>query len=255
MTLNELDKYFRAFLKIEDYPSDPSRNGIQIQNSQPNSKQITKIAFAVDACEQSALEAAHAGAQLLFVHHGLFWGGCDPIVGHTYHRYSAFLSNDLALYACHIPLDANFPYGNNYGLAERLKLKDIQSFGIWKGMSTGVKGRLKKPLSIEELVQNVLLPDEKPNAVFPFGKNQIETVGIISGGGGEDYIQAVDAGLDAFITGEVEHQLFHYIKENKINVIAAGHYQTETVGVNLIKQKVEKELGLETIFIDIPTGL
>ncbi len=255
MTLNELDIYFREFLKIEEYSADPSKNGIQIQNSQPDSKQIKKIAFAVDACEQSALEAASAGADLLFVHHGLFWGGCDPIVGHTYKRYSAFLNNNLALYACHIPLDANNPYGNNYGLAKRLGLKDVQSFGTWKGMSTGVKGRLKETLSIQELEKKVLLPGEKANIVLPFGKKQIETVGIISGGGGEDYIQAVEAGLDAFITGEVEHQLFHYIKENEINVIAAGHYQTETVGINLVRQKVEKELGLETVFIDIPTGL
>ena len=120
MTLCELDNYFRGFLKIEDYATDPSRNGIQIQNSAPDKKQIKKVAFAVDACEATALAAVENGADLLFVHHGLFWGDCEVITGSVYARYNAFLKNDLALYACHIPLDANNPYGNNYGLAARL---------------------------------------------------------------------------------------------------------------------------------------
>ena len=255
MTLNEIDAWFKSFLKPEEYGADPSRNGIQIQNSAPDTKEITKVAVAVDACEQTALEAAKAGAQLLFVHHGMFWGDCEPIVGHVYKRYQAFLKNDLALYAMHIPLDANNPYGNNWGLAARIGLKNVEPFGQWKGMTLGVKGQLDKPCSIEELAKNVLNPGEKPVTVLPFGKKEIKTVGIISGGSGDDVWQAIEHGLDAFVCGEFEHQLYHYAKENGINVIAGGHYQTETVGINLVRQKIEKELGLETIFIDIPTGL
>ena len=255
MTLNEFDHWMKSFLKPENYLADSSRNGIQIQNSEPDSKQITKIAVAVDASEETALKAVENGAQVLFVHHGFFWGGCDTITGSVYKRYSAFIKNDLALYAMHIPLDANNPYGNNYGLAARLDLTDIEPFGQWRGMSTGCKGKLKTELTCEELAKKVLNPGEKPLAVLPFGKKLIKTVGIISGGGCDDVEQAVQEGLDAFITGEAIHQYFHYIKENQINFIAGGHYQTETVGVNLVRHKIEKELGIETVFIDVPTGL
>lgn len=120
MTLNELDKWFRSFLKIEDFANDVSKNGIQIENSAPDAKQIKKIAFAVDACEETVQKAAAANADVLFVHHGLFWGGCETITGSFYKRVAPFLKNDIALYGCHIPLDANNPYGNNYGLLPEL---------------------------------------------------------------------------------------------------------------------------------------
>ncbi len=255
MTLYELDNYFRGFLKIEDYARDPSRNGIQIQNSAPDKKQIKKVAFAVDACEATALAAAKNGADVLFVHHGLFWGDCDVITGVVYARYSAFLKNDLALYACHLPLDANNPYGNNYGLAARVGLKNLKPFGEWRSNMIGVQGELDAPLSIEQLAEKVLKPGEKPLAILPFGKKEIKTVGIISGGAAEDVCQAVSCSLDAYVTGEVDHEIYHYVLESKINMIGAGHYQTETIGVNLVREKLEKETGIETIFIDIPTGL
>ena len=255
MTLKELDEYFRSFLHPENFSSDPSRNGIQIQNSEAFTKEIKKIAFAVDACQESALKAAEEGADLLFVHHGLFWGGCEVLTGSFYKRIAAFIKNDLALYAMHIPLDANNPCGNNYGLATRLGLKNTEIFGQWRGMFLGVKGELSEPLSVDELAEKVLNPGEKPLCILPFGKEKIRTVGIISGGADDDVGQAVEEGLDAYITGEMSHQLYHFVKESKINMISAGHYQTETVGVNLVAKKVREELNIETVFIDIPTHL
>lgn len=255
MTLNELDKYFRDFLRIDEFSNDVSRNGIQIENSAPDTKQITKIAFAVDACAETAEKAAKEGAGLLFVHHGLFWGGCETITGVHYKRVAPFIKNDVALYACHIPLDANNPYGNNYGLAARLNLQNLEPFGEWRGMVLGVKGILPEPLSAEELASKILRPGENPLAVLPFGKKEIRSVGIVSGGACDDVYMAVQQNLDAYVTGEVEHIIYHYVQESGINFIAGGHYQTETVGVNLVKEKIEKELGLETVFIDIPTDL
>jgi dinuclear metal center YbgI/SA1388 family protein len=255
MTLNELDQYFNSFLKKENFCADPSLNGIQIQNSEPDKKQIKKVAFAVDACEATALEAAKQGADVLFVHHGLFWGGCQTVTGSFYKRIASFIKNDLALIAYHIPLDANVPYGNNAGLAERIGLKEIETFGEWRGMKIGLKGKLPSPLSIEELSQKVLLPGEKTLAVLPFGKKEISTVGVVSGGASEDVEQAIEQGLDAYITGEASHELYHYVEECAMNMICAGHYQTETLGVNLVKEKLEKETGISCIFIDIPTKL
>lgn len=257
MTLKEIDEYFNSFLKKENFSGDPSRNGIQIQNSAPATKQITKVAFAVDACVETAKLAAESGTQLLFVHHGLFWGGCDTLVGNVYERIASFIKNDLALCAYHIPLDANNEVGNNYGLAKKLSLKNCEPFADWRGMTIGVKGELENYMSVNELEKAVCaaIGNVTMRAVLPFGKSQIKTVGIVSGGAGEDVEQAVASGLDAYITGEVDHELFHYIKENKINVIAGGHYATETVGVQLVMEKLQKEKGVECIFIDVPTGL
>ena len=259
MTLNELDLYFRSFLKIEDYLMDVSKNGIQIQNSSPNGKQIKKVCFAVDACAETAEKAVQAGADVLFVHHGLFWPEIGTITDSVYKRISPFIKNDIALYACHIPLDANNPYGNNYGIASRLNLKNLKPFGEWRGMLCGVKGELEKPLTVEELVEvaHSHNKNEKPLCVLPFGKKLIKTVGIISGGGaGEDDIrQAVEQNLDAYITGEAEHSSYHYIKESGINFIAMGHYYSETVGVQLVAKKLSEETDIQTEFIDVPTNL
>ena len=95
MTLKELDRYFRDFLKPEEYSADPSMNGIQIENSDVEGKPIKKIAYAVDACHQTVMEAARQKADMIFVHHGLFWGDCEPIVGHVYKRISSFIKKLL----------------------------------------------------------------------------------------------------------------------------------------------------------------
>lgn len=255
MNLYELDAYFNSFLHKEDFSSDISLNGIQIENSAPETKEIKKVAFAVDACESTALRAAQAGADVLFVHHGLFWGRCQTITGNHYKRIAAFLKNDIALCAYHIPLDANAEVGNNFGIARRMGLLDVQPFGKWRGMTLGACGTLPKAVSVDELARILFPEGEKPSHILPFGKKEIKKVAVISGGAGDDFDQAVQIGADAYVTGEVGHEEFHAIEESGINVIAGGHYQTETVGVKLVQAKLEKEKGLETIFIDIPTGL
>ncbi len=255
MTLNEFDAYLNAFLKKEDFPGDPSRNGIQIQNSQPDKIEIRKVAFAVDACEATAKAAAEAGAQVLVVHHGLFWGGCETLTGSFYKRAASFIKNDLALIGYHLPLDANNPYGNNYGLAAALGLEKLQAFGEWRGMTIGVQGEFENPVSPEELSASLAKITKTKPRLLAFGKNEICTLGIISGGAGEDVEQAVELGLDCYITGEFQHEQYHYAEECGINVIAGGHYGTETMGVSLLKEKIEKELGLSTFFIDLPTDL
>ena len=255
MTLKEFDNYINSFLRREDYSKDISLHGIQIQNSDADGRQIKKIAFAVDACEASAKAAVEQGADLLFVHHGLFWGHCQTITGSFYKRIAAFIKNDLALCAYHIPLDANIPYGNNFGLAAKLGLVNCEQFGSWRGMILGIKGELPQELTIDQLSQKLLGPDLPARAKLSFGEEKIKTIGIISGGASEDVADAVEEGLDCYITGEFAHEDYHFAKEMGINVIAAGHYQTETIGVNLIMQKVQSELGLECVFIDQPTGL
>ena len=255
MTLNEIASYFDSILKPELYSRDPSLNGIQITNSAPDSKQITKVAFATDACVATAELAVKNGAQLLFTHHGLFWGGCQCITGTHYQRIKAFLQNDLALYASHIPLDANHEVGNNFGIARHLGLKDIKPFGFWHGMELGAVGDLEEEISVEELSERLFPDGKKVLRIYPFGKQSVKKVAVISGGAADDADQACAQGADCFITGEVTHQDFHVIKELGMTVIEGGHYQTETFGVQLMAKKLENDTGLKTIFIDFNTGL
>lgn len=255
MTLIEFDNYINAFLKKEDFSSDISLNGIQIQNSDPKHKEIKKIAFAVDACEESVNKAAEIGADILFVHHGLFWGHCQTITGSHYKRIAPFIKNDIALCAYHIPLDANNPYGNNYGIAKKLNLQNTKTFGVWRGMVLGVSGYLENELTVEQIAEKISRFGNSPKILLNFGSKLCKSVGIISGGASEDVEYAVQEGLDCYITGEFAHEQFHFAKEMGINVIGAGHYETEIFGVCQIMEKVKKELGLECHFIDIPTDL
>lgn len=255
MNLFELNNYLNSFLCKENFLSDPSKNGIQIQNSDPLAKEIKTVAFAVDACEKSALIAAQNNADVLICHHGLFWGNCTPIVDSHYKRISAFIKNDLALIAYHLPLDANNPYGNNFGLAHKIGLKNTEQFGFWHNMKIGVRGEFDYPKSIDEISLLIGKHTHTEPQKFSLGKKQIKTVGISSGGSSDLTQQAADEKLDLFISGEFAHEDYHLAQELGINVIAAGHYGTEIIGVSLIKEKIEKELALKTIFIDLPTGL
>lgn len=255
MTLFELQDYFNSFLKPENYSKDIAINGIQIQNSEPKTYEIKKIAFAVDACEVTIKTAAEDGCDVLFTHHGIFWGNSTAITGSHYKRVAPLIQFDMALISYHIPLDANIPYGNNFGIAKRLDLQNIEPFGNWRGMTIGLKGTLPKEMTTIQIARKILRPESTPIMVIDCAKNANRTVGIISGGAGADVDQAVAENLDVFITGSFEHESYHYTKESEINLIAGGHYETETVGVNLVMEKVKNELGIECVFIDTPTRL
>lgn len=274
MTLIEFDKWADSFLKLGNYTADVSMNGIQVQNSDPNGKPIKKVAFAVDACLETIQKAAAAKADILFVHHGLFWGSPIAVAGSHYNRIKALLDADMALYACHIPLDANSECGNNYGLARKLGMEKLEPFGEWRGMMVGVKGEFPKPVSVDELVEKLESGGDKCTAVLPFGsavtadsagtvrteaydtsRAVIKSAVVISGDGESDAEAAAASGADAFITGEVGHVCYHLAKENQFTIIAGGHYNTETIGVSLVMEKLARETGIKTVFIPAPTGL
>jgi len=255
MTLNEFDTWADSFLRRNDFLADISMNGIQVQNSSPDGKQIKKVAFAVDACFETIEKAAAENADILFVHHGLFWGSPLAVSGNHYKRIKALLDADMALYASHIPLDANKEYGNNYGLAKMLGLEKLEPFGEWRGMTVGVKGEFKTATTIQNLVKVLESDGAKCNAVIPFGPKELKSAVIISGDGESDAETAADSGADVFITGEIGHVCYHMAKENGLTIIAAGHYNTETVGVSLIMKKLECETDIQTLFVPAPTGL
>lgn len=253
MKANELASYLDNALDSDCFASnDPSRNGLQVDG---DGRELSRVAFAVDACVETIERAAAAGADMLVVHHGLFWKDIELVVANHRKRLLALLSTGIALYASHLPLDAHSELGNNAALADRLGIQDRQRFGQWKGSLIGWKGSLAEPVSLDKALSLVLSSGELPLHVLPFGPERITSVGVVSGGGAAEMYQAIDEGLDLFVTGEIGHEEYHHALENGISVIAAGHYQTETLGVRRLAAHLGSEIGMDTIFIDVPTGL
>ena len=252
MNLNELDSYFRSFLAIDDLAgTDISLNGVQVENT----ADIKYIAFAVDACLEVFKRAKEAGAQMVFVHHGFFWGHEQPLTGSHYRRLKFLLDNDIALYAAHLPLDIHPDLGNNVSLAQAAGLTDLKPFSDYRGIKVGVKGFFQNPVTTEQVLENLGYDRAELLAYLPFGKEKNLTGAVITGGGEHDVADAIDEEIDLYITGDAAHVVYHTCLENRINMVSAGHYRTEVYGVQNVAKKVSDELALKTVFIDVPTGL
>lgn len=253
MNITEFDAWCRSFLEIDALKDkDDSLNGIQVGRSDAA---IKKAAFSVDACSESIRRSRELGADVLFVHHGLFWGEPARIEGVLLERLKLLLSSNIALYACHLPLDMHPEVGNNAVLADLLSLRNRVPFGVYHGIPIGISGAVEVPLSIREVVKLILPDNSEPRAVISAGKEKISTIAIVSGGAPFEAFQAFGKGIDLYITGEPSHSIYHHLIENKLNFVAAGHYATEIWGVKAVSEKLANEKGIETVFIDIPTGL
>jgi dinuclear metal center YbgI/SA1388 family protein len=253
MTTGKLDAFFADLLDVYGLAgTDVSLNGLQVDN---DGAEVRKIAFAVDACRETFERAAAGGAGMLFVHHGLFWKEPLRIAGNHRQRIKALLDRNIALYAVHLPLDRHPRWGNNAVLAERLGLVDCEPFGLYHGCKIGFKGTLEKPLRIEEAVARIAFMDRPPLGIFPFGPEESRSAAVISGGAAEEALQAIDEGLDLFVTGESSHQVYHEALEGRLNMIAGGHYSTEVWGLRKVMEQCAAQLNMDVEFLDVPTGL
>ncbi|NUB89430.1 Nif3-like dinuclear metal center hexameric protein [Haloterrigena sp. SYSU A558-1] len=242
-------------LRIADYADlDASANGLQIG---PDEAEIERVAVAVDGVRETFDRAIEADADLLVVHHGLSWGGFDRVTGRTYDRIAPLIENDLALYVAHLPLDGHQELGNAAGVADVLDLADRTPFGELGPEYIGQRGTAAEPYAPEELqgrLERELETDGRPVQHLAFGPDEIEDVAIVTGSGVDWLDEAVDAGADALVTGEGKQKAYHEAKEAGIHVFLAGHYATETFGVRSLQELVE-EWGLETSYLEVPTGL
>lgn len=253
MTLMELDRWLAGFLGLAALNGiDPSRNGLQVAR---RAAEVRKVAFAVDASLETFRRAAEWGADMLFVHHGLFWEEPLRIVGTLYERIRLLVERDLALYAVHIPLDMHPEVGNNIGIARLLGLGDIAPFGDWKGMKIGFKGTLPSPMSIDEVCSRLAGRQGEKVRSLPFGPAEVRSIGVVSGGAPWEALQAIEQGLDCYVTGEAAHGIYHHCLEARIHCIFAGHYHSETFGVRELAGRLARDTGLETTYLDVPTGL
>ena len=247
--LGPLVAYLDRFLSVSEFPDPGALNGLQVQAEGA----ISRIAAAVDACQVTVDAAAASNANLLLVHHGLFWGDPQPVTGRHHRRLKKLLDNDIALYSAHIPLDCHPEVGNNAVLCRRLGIGDVRPFGDYHGTAIGLMGTL--PESRDKLVARLAEILGSSPHLIPGGPAAVQKVGVVTGCGGSMIDQARDAGIDTFITGEGNHHSHFDAEEWGINVIYGGHYATETFGVQALAGHIEQKFGIPWEFIDHPTGL
>jgi dinuclear metal center YbgI/SA1388 family protein len=253
MTLAEIDRWLNEFLDLDRFAGlDSSLNGLQVAGPD---REVTRAAFAVDASLETFRRAADGGAQILVVHHGILWDRQSRITGSTWERVRLLIEKNLALYAAHLPLDAHAEVGNNAGIARALKLIDVQPFGMHRGAALGCKGRMPEARSLEEVVALLTVRQGEPVKTLPFGPPLVRTVGIISGAAPWGAAQAIAEGLDLYITGEPAHEIYHHCLEQRIHAIFAGHYHSESFGVQALALRCAQETGVQTTYLDVPTGL
>lgn len=234
--------------------ADASANGLQVGSGD---REIQHVAVAVDAAMETFERAAAAGADLLVTHHGLFWGETEPITGTHHERVATLLGNDLSLYVSHLPLDGHGTLGNAACIADLLELEGRSPFGHHGGEYVGQRGTLPDPLSIGTLagqLQPHLDTGGRDIKLLNFGPDPVLDVAIVTGSGVDFLDEAVDAGADVLITGEGKQYIYHEAREHGIHVVLGGHYATETFGVRAVAELMDS-FGLETTFLDCPTGL
>jgi dinuclear metal center YbgI/SA1388 family protein len=225
---------------IED--AESAYNGLQFQNS----GKISKIAAAVDASLETIEKIITIGVDLLIVHHGLFWGKTIPVTENIYKKYKLLMDHDIAVYSCHLPLDAHMEIGNNACLAKLLKLTNVVQAFEYHGVKIGVIG----DRSVERPQLKVLLGSIFLRVIaMEFGPENIEKIGIISGGSGSLIIQAKDCGVGTVIVGECQQYHYNIARENGINTYICGHYATETFGVDALGKAIAQKFSLPFEFI------
>ncbi len=250
MKRREMVDYLNGFMRVAEI-GDASLNGLQVQGPE----EISKIAFAVDYSSRAAQRAAKAGAQLLVVHHGLFWGKEQPITGLLYRRVKEMFELGIGLYAVHLPLDVHPEVGNGISVCRALDLRELEPFGHSHGVEVGLRGILPQAKSTDDFAKDLTALFGDGIVEFRFGLDKIETVGVITGGGSSMVDQAVVAELDAFVTGEIKHGAYFVGEEGGVNLYACGHYATELTGINALMAHIAGKFGAEAVLIDIPTGL
>jgi dinuclear metal center YbgI/SA1388 family protein len=260
VALQTIVGYLDHYLRIGEVPDEPNAvNGLQVQNG---SGSVSRIVAAVDASlatiqgvKTTATGPAPDDHPLLLVHHGLFWDGNLPLTDRRYRRVRALLEHDIALYSAHIPLDLHPEVGNNAVLARQLGLGAIEPFDTYRGVSIGMRGRLPTPVQRDAFVATIeQLLGAKPRLI-PGGPARSHRIGIITGAAGGRIAAAREAGLDTYLTGEGAHHTYFDAMELGVNVIYAGHYATETIGVKALAAQLGERFALPWEFHDHPTGL
>jgi len=240
---DDILEYARELLDLDAY-DDYGPMGMQVVGGDD----VAKIAAGVSSSRELFERAAEAGAQLLIVHHGLFWQNDPRIVDRQMRgRLEALFRGDITLAAYHLALDAHPDLGNNALLARELGVGALERVLEW-----GFGGRLDPPLAIDQLAQRLHEATGQEPRVFDGGPDRIERVAVITGGAARLFPQIAATGYDAFVTGEPAEPTLHAARELRTHFLAGGHYATETSGIKALAEKLAERFDLEWEFLDLP---
>jgi dinuclear metal center YbgI/SA1388 family protein len=232
--------------------SDSSFNGLQFEGR----PEIKKAMFAVDSGIEVFEAAARENADILIVHHGIFWREANPsVTGVMKRRLDILYKSQISLYASHLPLDRHHKYGNNARIINLLGAEIREGFVFREGKNIGWIGEFTGPKKLENIQLKLEQEIGDKFLILPFGKKEIKSLAVCSGGAGhQEFYSALSKGVDLYITGEAS-DIYHAAKDAGLNVIFAGHHATETFGVKALSSLVGKKFGIEAVFRDIKTGL
>jgi dinuclear metal center YbgI/SA1388 family protein len=238
---------------VPDYPN--ALNGVQFANV----GDIERVAAAVDFSTETVNRTIATEARLLLVHHGMFWGGVQPIVGHRHQRLLALVTHDVAVYAAHLPLDVHPELGNNALLAKRLGLQPSAGFARYQSIDVGLSGTSDLPTRVIAERTAALSAEYGGTLVAPtFPPDRVtHRWGLCSGAGADSATvrEAAEKKLDTLIVGEGPHHTAVEARELGIVILYAGHYATETLGVRALAERLAAQFAMTSTFIDAPSGL
>lgn len=250
MMRSELVGYLNEFLRIEEI-RDYGPQGLQVEGR----SEVNRIVGMVDSQMPCVLEAVTRGADMLLVHHGIFWGPSQPLRDALGNLVRTMFTADLNLYAAHLALDAHPEVGNNAELARRLGLEIIEQWGQVNGVDLAVLAFDPHGVKLDLLVDRFEQQIGPVKLVQAHGPRTIKRVGIMSGSGAKAIQEAKALGCDLYITGETSHAHYYEALNAGINVIYGGHYTTETVGIQALGRHLQARFDLEFEFVDLPTGM
>lgn len=233
--------------------SDFAPNGLQV----PGPEDVRTIVTGVSASAELFERAAEQGADLVIVHHGLFWYRAPlSMTPAAKRRLQLLFEHDMGLAAYHLPLDGHPQIGNNALLAEGLGGVEHEPFAFHEGAAIGVHARFEGDgISPRQLAERVRALTDRAPLTFLDGPPLVRTIGIVSGSGADYLSHAAEAGLDAFLTGEPAERVMSQAREERIHFLAAGHYATETLGVRRLGELLAERFGIEHVFVDVPNPI
>jgi dinuclear metal center YbgI/SA1388 family protein len=255
-TIHEIAGYADELLETGTTPDYPNAlNGLQLENQ----SEITGIAAAVDFSTRAINGAIGMNANLLVVHHGMFWDGAGPLRGPSYKRLRLLLENDIAVYSSHLPLDRHPTLGNNVLLAKQLGLKPDAAFAEFEGIFIGVSGESEiETTTLIERARRFAKSCGSDVRTTPVGKNRETKRWAICTGAGASagtLKEVCEMKIDTLIVGEGPHWTAIYAEENELAIIYAGHYATETLGVHALVEHLGNRYSISSSFVSAPTGL
>ena len=232
---------------------DLGPNGLQV----PGPREVRRVVTGVSAQKELVERAVEEDAQLVLVHHGLFWDflptGLSPVLAE---RLRPLFKHDVALAGYHLPLDAHHELGNNAILADGLGCERHEAFGTFSGQKVGRAGTFPGDgIAAAELFERVRDLTARSPTVFDGGPERVRRIGIVSGSGADSLPEAIALGHDAFLTGEPREHVMADAREAGIHFIAAGHYATETFGIRALGDWLERRFGVEHVWVDIPNPI